>query len=333
MDIRINSCPINFQLENEREVGDVIGSISQWARERDLIFVEAHIDDMSYALDTIPTMPLDGVKSINCIVQSKADAVISSLREGMAYCTRIIKFIDAAVKGGSFDVAQIELLAGGIDWLNEIIITSSNLMGVSPEEIRYRDVSVSVYTVLLNEMRLALDERPEGKAAIALLDEKKTLFESMRDIFRLLLGGDHLKRLIIQSIDSPDVLIKSMREIRDSLDEQMKNISGTVMAYQTGRDSEGAERLQVFVDFIYLYLRTCFQAAPVFQLDFSRIESGGITVEEKNARLNDLLNEMLAALENNDIISLSDILEYEIRPELENLGAFLESLLGAIETV
>ena len=46
--------------------------------------------------------------------------------------------------------------------------------------------------------------------------------------------------------------------------------------------------------------------------------------------LHDFLNQTIIILENNDIISLSDILEYEILPALEDLGEYLDLLIDVI---
>ena len=89
VDIQINSRPISFELENEKSVSDVIHAVLQWAGERDLIFVEANIDNNTYQVDSPPELDLGGVRVINCIVQSKADVVIATLEEGMAYCDRV----------------------------------------------------------------------------------------------------------------------------------------------------------------------------------------------------------------------------------------------------
>jgi hypothetical protein len=331
VDIRINSHPISFQLEHEREVGDVISSVSQWARERDLVFMEAHIDDMSYALDTIPAMPLESVKSINCIVQSKADVIISSLREGMAYSERLAEFIESAASGERPDESMARSVPGGIEWLADILISVANLLEIPLDDISHRDASASDFISRMNSLKQEIEKEPDGGSMKELFKGKALLFASLRDIFRVLLQSEELKRLVIRSIDSPDLLVESVREVRAALGEQVRNLSDAVLAYQTGKDDTGSENLQAFMDFIYRYLRTSTQAAPVFQLNLSEVVSEGISLEEKNARIHGLLDGILAALENNDIISLSDILEYEMKPELENLEGFLEALMNAIQ--
>ncbi len=102
------------------------------------------------------------------------------------------------------------------------------------------------------------------------------------------------------------------------------------MAFQSGKDGEGASRLQRFIDFFFSYSRVCYQVAPVFGIELSDIVNEGVSLLDRNRRIQDMLNEIIEIMENQDYISLSDILEYEIRPLMNDLGVFMDLLLSAV---
>ncbi len=58
--------------------------------------------------------------------------------------------------------------------------------------------------------------------------------------------------------------------------------------------------------------------------------NGGISLLDRNRRIQDMLNETIEIMENQDYISLSDILEYEIRPLVSDLGVFMDLLLSSV---
>ena len=91
-------------------------------------------------------------------------------------------------------------------------------------------------------------------------------------------------------------------------------------------DNEGVEKLHRFIEFIFLYTRTCYQIAPVFGLDLEEVVVDEISLVERNNQLQELLEQVSEVLENDDIISLADILEYEIKPVMENLHLYINSL-------
>ena len=53
MEVHINNYPVDVELQGENTVVDVVNSVFNWARERDLIFTEAYINETCYPMDRI----------------------------------------------------------------------------------------------------------------------------------------------------------------------------------------------------------------------------------------------------------------------------------------
>lgn len=331
MEIQINSCPVNFELENEKKVAQVIDSISAWALERDLIFIEARVDNKSYNIGSVPDITLENVNVLNCVVQSRGDVVISTLEEGMAYCDRITGYIENVLSNSVHSGKDIDAMAGGIDWLIDTISSVSRLLGVNLDEISHKDANAQRYIENLIDFKSKIVKAGSGDGLTQLLKNGVSTFKSIKEIFKIMLLSGPLRQLVIKSIDSPDQLLITLNDIKKNLRKQLENLEQTAIAYQTGKDNIGSEKLQTFVDFLYNYSRTCHQAAAVFQIDLSGIIIEGVKLDAKNNRILELLGEILSTLENNDIISLSDILEYEMKPELENLELYIDALLKSMK--
>jgi len=223
-----------------------------------------------------------------------------------------------------------EELSGGISWLYDVVRSVLSLLELRGEDLRSRDLSMEEYLAQAMEFRKSLGN---GYAADlpGLAERGVRLFSGLREMLKTVLLGDAMKRLVVRSIESPDVLMKSLRESSEGLPAQLANIEETSAAYQTGKDELASERLKAFIDYIHRYIRMCHQIAPVFRIDPAGIQVGGLSLEQKNRGIQELLGRMLEALENNDIITLSDILEYELKPMLQDLGAYLDSLEKAVK--
>ncbi|MCP4135527.1 MAG: hypothetical protein GY754_31450 [bacterium] len=330
MEVLINDYPVDFELEQERTVPDFMQSIITWAAERDLIFLEVYLDGEYYSPDNVPNMELEKIDSMNCIIQSKADMVYSTINEGARYCDRVIDFVDRSVEEKNVDISHARDLAPGIDWLVEVLYTVIQLLGLDIGDIKYTDREVIKYIDDLNRVKDELLSIDNEKALLDFLGDQGQIFFVMKDIFRILLGSEEMQVLIRQSIDSPDTLFTSLRTIKEDLPGQLKNIEEVAIAYQTGKDREASGKLNIMIEFLYRYTRTCFQVPPVFKIDAASIVVEGVSFEEKNSHLKDLLSEVTEILENNDIISLADILEYEIVPALESLEEYIDLLLEEI---
>jgi hypothetical protein len=329
VEVMINDCPVDFELERDKKVADIIESVSEWTRERDLVFFEMYVDDELYAIDAVPDISLSGVKVINCIVQSRAVIVFSTVDEAARYCERAASFINQILDNGACERKEIDDLVSGISWLLEVMNRVCGLLGLDYKGLKYKDSDLTRHIRNAELLRDGLAVAG-GDDVREIIRAHKDIFTDIRHIFRMLILSDEMRSLIIKSIDSPDVLISSMRQIRDELNDQLAGIQAAAVAFQVGKDAEGSERLKNFVDYIYRYTRACYQIVPVFGVDIADIEVGGESLEHKNRNLRNLLHEVTTVMENNDIISLSDILEYEIKPSLENLGVYIGLLLGKI---
>lgn len=329
MEIRINNYPVEIVLENEKTVKDVIASITGWINQKNLIFAGIDIDGTEYHVDDAPDLLIENISTINCLVQSRADIVYETVNEGIFYCDRVIDFLQH-LEEEPMDTDELEDLVSGVEWLQEVFPTISNLLGMNLEITKYRDSTIAHYVGMLDVLKhrvvkFIAEMKEDGE-----IDIEDSVFIDLKEIFNIFLASEEMKRLIIESIDSPDVLINSLKEIKEQLPGQKVALEKAAVSYQTGNDNQGMEQLFHFIDFMFNYTRTCYQISPVFDISLKDIVIGDESLEEKNRELQILLNETVDIMENNDMISLADILEYEIVESMENLEQYIDLLLEKI---
>lgn len=329
MEIKINNYPVEIVLEDENTVKDVISSISGWINQKNLIFTAIEIDGSEYHIDNTPDLPIENIGVINCIVQSRADVVYETVNEGIYYCDRVIDFLQH-LDEKPMDIEELEDLVSGIEWLQEVFPVVSNHLRMNLNEVKYRDMTVAEYLTRLDELKHRIINFIAETSDEGTIDIDDSIFISIKEIFAIFLVSEEMKRLIIESIDSPDVLINSLRDIKEALPAQKAVLENAAVSYQTGNDSEGMENLFNFIEFMFNYTRTCYQISPVFDISLKDIVIGDESLEERNRELQILLNETVDIMESNDMISLADILEYEIVESIDNLDKYIDLLLEKI---
>ncbi|MBN1498745.1 MAG: hypothetical protein JW982_01195 [Spirochaetes bacterium] len=330
MNIQINGEEIQFEMNEEKSLQQVVDSISEWSAERDLIFTDLILNEELINISDLEDKPLTETDVINCLIQSRADIIISSLTEGTAYCMRVLDYIDNSVETEKFDVKELEQFFKGVEWLRDMTLSVFQLLTLDPNGIKHLDKPVSEY---LNDLHMVITDLSgisDEKAIITYLSSKMQLFEEFKGIFKLVLLSDNIKKMISKSLDSPDILLKLLHEIKRELPDQISNLEKVAEAYQTGKDESAIQLLQDFLDFIYSYTRLCYQISPVFSIDLKTVEVNGISLEDKNADIHSFLNEIIEVMENEDVISLADILEYEIKPLIENVDEYIDLLVARI---
>ncbi|MBN2401760.1 MAG: hypothetical protein JXN64_05120 [Spirochaetes bacterium] len=332
MEIQINNCPVNFELHNEKTVGDVVNAIVDWTQHRNLIFTETAINSNCYSIDKLPDISLDDVETLNCFVQSKADVVISSLNDAADYCAKVQAFFNEAITTGKIDVDEIENASAGIEWIIEILNKNSELLDINFNEIKYKDDTVFSHIGKFIEFRNGINSNKKDiDKLLIFVNKEKDIFSVIDGIFKMILMSDNMRSLAIQSIDSPDVLLNTLINIKKEIPAQIKILEEIAVLYQTRTDDSGARKLDFFINFIFNYSRTCFQISPVFGVDPEKIVIDGVPLSDKNNEIQNHLNNITDAMENNDIVNLSDILEYEMKSSLENLEIYIDMLIDFVK--
>lgn len=328
MQLLINDHPVDFTIEKESTVKDVMSSVHNWASERSLIFSGAIVDGVLYQPDTAPETPIHEIANINCYVQSVGDVVIDSIKEGIAYCSRAEQYLKGKENLAQLNDKEFAQLHYGIEWIVSVLQSVLHMLGLERKDVRFKDMTVQQYIDSIKSLQHMI-ENNKNNTDINLINE---LFHDVTTLFRVLLCSDALKHLIMQSVDSPDVLFKTLLDLKAMVSGQVDNLEAIAGMYQKGKDNEALEIIHNLVDFLYLYMRTCYHVSPVFGVKLSDIGYNNQSLEELNIRLQDMLSEIVAIMENNDIVSLSDILEYELKPLISEVGTYLDILLQKIKS-
>ncbi len=329
MEVKINNYPVEILLENEKTARDVVVAIGEWINQKNLIFVGIDIDGEHYNVDEAPETPVEKIGEINCLVQSRADVVYDTVNEAIVYCDRVLDFLHH-LEEEPMDSDELEDMISGMEWLQEVFVTISALLRMDMKEMKFRDGSVADFYERLEKMKHNVINFLSEMKENGEVDIDDSLFLNLREILGMFLVSNEMKRLVVESIDSPDVLINSLKEVQKILPEQKGILEKAAVSYQTGNDTQGMDQLFQFIDFMFGYTRTCYQIAPVFDVNLSDIVIDGLSLEEKNRELQTMLNETLDIMESNDMISLADILEYEIKEIIENLEQYIDLLIRKI---
>ncbi len=152
------------------------------------------------------------------------------------------------------------------------------------------------------------------------------VFTEIKNLMRFLMSSDNMRKVIIKSIDSPETIIGFLTELLKEAKSKIDSLEEISSQFQSGKDSTASVLLQEFVDFLFRFSRLSCQIPPVFGINPEEIEHNGKNLAVINEELNTVLNEIISVMENNDIISLSDILEYELKVQMESVPAMLEIL-------
>jgi len=300
MEIYINGDKINFSLENETNLLEVIEGIEQWIGEKDMVISEIDIDGNHFfhiSESEFKNKPINEI-----------DLLHITLKPGWEH-----RFNNLEVMYNYFSVLQEALSKEDISTIKDLmqeylpirdnidnLINGNNLSGGNLGEkidSLFKQTGISEYTLPSEE-------------------DKGVLLDTI----------DTIKSVIFERLKEIAEPIRSLKETAKELSKLTPEIQEISVMFQTGEDREAMQKITVFTEYLQKLIRTFPLLSQKELIKESEFVIGDTGIEEFYTSMNSILVELVEAFQNDDFVLVGDLLEYEIAPKTESLITFLEKL-------
>ncbi len=288
MRILVNNEEIDFTLENEKTLGDVMTEIEKWIQESGFNITSLKANGKTLPLQDKNTWYGIGINDIDTLEMTASH--ISQLRaENLETAYQYLSLLQNALSRK--DSKLFNELKVGLPFMiesleNNFLIDRKTTEGLDRIKRLKGEELISLDQNLSHEMENFID------------DMKVSVKNAYNEILK---PADSLKSLV-------EELVTSEREI-----------SEVSILLQSGRDREAMDKIVRFSDLTSRLFRI------LSSMDFSGIISieelkiGGKSGKEFYRELNGILGELIEAFGIGDYVLIGDLLEYEIAPRLEML--------------
>jgi hypothetical protein len=298
LEILINEEKIDFTLEKEKSLGEVIDAIENWLSNPNFKITSLKVDDKELSDDSKikwKEMSLLDIKKLDIHVQLPGDKNIYSYEIYISFLANLLE---------------------GIKEKNSEILKNC----ISEYQIVIRGLkSIFNSGIIINKIA-ELDNLLVGSSPEIILSWPDTIKEKVKANIEFIIKN--LSERINEIADPVKNLIKSVEGLQKSSAE----IGEVSLLLQTGKDKQAMEYI---INFSYqiekiLRLFTFIKETDIIVLDKLRIDEKSI--ENFFNELNNILKELIEAFIANDSVLIGDLLEYETAPRLENLASFINEL-------
>jgi hypothetical protein len=340
MKIQINSQDIDYLFEQEDSLEDIVEFMMDWSVKRRLVLYSCCADEVEFSPEDVPYISLENIKILNFNIKSQVDIMMSSFEEAGNYCNNLIKLLGETSEDKNPSDSMFVDIKNGLEWIAELLHSAAGILSLDLDKPLYKTFSLSDFILKIENYvnkYSSLDEITQINEInkinkIEALKEAVEIAYEAKEFIASFLISSEMNNLVTKSIDSPDVLLSKLLEIQDAFPDELDNIEQIAILLQSGKDAEAIEKLNRFIEFVYFFIRVCAQFLPVFDIPLKEIVKDGISIEEKNAGLQEKLSELVSIMENNDMIGLADILEYEIKPDIEDIQSYIDILISKVDT-
>lgn len=326
MNIFINGKELSVMLENETNAYEILKPIEEWCNSNDFLINKVIIDGTElqpYIDEEYETIPIDNIKKIEVEALSHAEYSLFSIMS-------IAEYIEKVLNTVSLNEKDIEDLKDGMYWVLDSI----------PRTIFLFNMSLESYEMihLLKMLEVKLEKFNNASENIDKFNEffnedlKPFLREKMLPAMSLVIEEAKINTIFLfaGNITESNALYK-VGSLPKFLPLILDILDSIVNKLQSGNDKEAfiyAEKFSRIVSFSFSILSN---AASIYSIDFSDISLNMVTLSDAINDFNEMMNNVLEAFNNEDYISIADLLEYEIKERIENIMNYIPLVEEHIE--
>lgn len=358
-EILINGQAMDFELESEETLADLWHGLEKWweagqshpesawlethSGEKRAIPVErlsgkpgeksdavARETESVAAADT----PLDQIQSIHLVLAHRSQAIVSALAELDQYIDRVgSRFFDG---GQEIDLVELAHFQEGLAWAADVLNLLSRKTAVS-EALEKATQNLEILRKWTESVNTKLNQEKDPGQAVYAFDDKSEdidVLETLRAFKSAVMVELELQKQEMARQNHAAFI----REFAESNPDLLNELTAISTAFAEGQDLEALARLRDFAEqmqFYLLALRSAQAENPEFfrELEESASEekSGEGTYSQIFEELVSHLKEIAAVMEDQDIISLGDLLEYELAETLTKLNPWLRRISAGLK--
>lgn len=308
MDIYINGTPLDFTLEKETRLSQVMNSIDQWLQESRMGVTEVKINGK--------------------------DEPVSQKREWQEINLEEVSRLDLTVLGiAEIKAGEIQTLFDYFDILKQALLSEppAPKLGEILAEWPYVEKSLPPLlgefpspagTSLLDPLKKNLDTSGLLTNRPITAEAAKELVKSIEPVMTLL--NNRLKEILQprRELESANTLLMQM----------LPQVSEVSILLQTGKDQQAMTLVIHFSELLSRILRLLQELSQQGLLSIDTILMDQMPFKEFYQEMNQVLSELVDAFEANDTVLIGDLLEYEVVPRAEKIPSMLPQISSGEET-
>ena len=296
MDIRINDQNLDFTIEKNETLGDVVKDIEAWLDGSDLVLYSVKHEDqdlLSQPYEQWAKTPHSEVGTLNVMVKHTRELTVLNLRTILEYLD-LLKQATAARKE---------------ELLGELFSGFPALMESARKHFPNPDTTLQAL--------VALFLHADAEEVLGWAEEKMQQAVKLID----LVSGNVSFRL--QELQDPRAALETLSGDLKICIEEISEIS---ILLQTGKDRQAMDTMVRFSELSQSLVRLVASVLANSADPGKQVTVGGRGLQDFYRDLNRILTELLEAFHANDSVLIGDLMEYEIAPRLEQLRTFLQEV-------
>ncbi len=327
MQIFVNNQKLEAEFTGRENLAEIYEEMDKWTLENRRYIIGFMVDQKEVAVRELNGVGMEAVERLDFMIGDEMDMVLATIEE----LDRYVDQIGSALYGADrISENTIDELDEGISWIAQIMDSLSSILKID-----------------LNRATASLDKPAEDGSdsmgarigALTVLVRRLREQNSSQTIELFLENLRSLKYFVMKLQLQMRALASGIEELIELAEEFQKGIPGLIEEavsinekFQSGHDRTAMDELDRFSGRLHFYI------SALYGLDYRLsqenggdsgifgYEVDGIPFSTVNKSLAGLLAELSEALEQSDIVTTGDIIEYELTDRLKEFEPYLDGI-------
>lgn len=326
MEILINEEKIEFELETEKNVGEIIKGLESWIAENDNVIESISIDSVTVPFDyncSEFSRSISLVKELKVITLTQIELAVNTIVSLGEYITRILSEYDDSDSLTYYDsiLEGMKLIYSGIvDSLR--ILNVNSIVIVNRKGITLKDVLLE-----MNEFILIYEKKYIDSEGIKKL---KDLLKNMLYFIAIVFKWAVIKNILFfkdwDKTRTSSFLGDIFQDLSYVCSSSFQKFDSISKDLQIGRDRKALGDLCYITELLDEVISILKITKIMYTIDFKSMLISDKSIDDLFYEITDRLKSVESAFKNGDMITVGDVLEYEIKPLFKQIPELFEKM-------
>jgi hypothetical protein len=326
MEILINDEKIKFELETEKNVGEIIKGLESWIAENDNVIESISIDSVTVPFDYNCSefrRSISLVKELKVITLPQIELAVNTIVSLGEYITRILSEYDDSDSLTYYDsiLEGMKLIYSGIvDSLR--ILNVNSIVIVNRKGITLKDVLLE-----MNEFILIYEKKYIDSEGIKKL---KDLLKNMLYFIAIVFKWAVIKNILFfkdwDKTRTSSFLGEIFQDLSYVCSNSIQKFDSISKDLQIGRDRKALGDLCYITELLDEVISILKITKIMYTIDFKSMLISDKSIDDLFYEITDRLKSVESAFKNGDMITVGDVLEYEIKPLFKQIPELFEKM-------
>lgn len=331
MEILINDEKIEFELESEKNVGDIIKGLENWIVENGNVIESISIDSITVPFDYSCSefgRNISLVKELKVITSTQIELAVNTIVTVGEYVTRML-----SEYAGPDSLTCYDSILEGMKLIYSGTVDSSRILNInSIFVINRKGITLKDVLLEMNEFILIYEKKYIDSEGIKKLqDLLKNMLYYISKIFKWAVIKNYLFFKDWDKTKTSSFLGEIFRDLSYVCSNSFQIFESIAKNLQIGEDRKALGDLYYLTELLDEVISILKITKIMYTIDLKSLLISDKSIEGLFNEITDHLKSVENAFKSGDMITVGDVLEYEIKPLFEQVPELFEKMNNFIK--